>query len=443
MVTSISHTSWLSDYQLSNKQLFKSFFCSEYAIRHLNEAKASNSAKHYVIALIEFVPILGGIASLIERLAAKIWKPKDQSKNPLISLPKDETTEIASSPLHENNIDPSYLLDHDPIPTDSPRLHEIQAHYSKQGIPLHVCPKKPTKNYPFKRTERQSQLTHKLNNVEDWYHLDESQYTCEPGNAFELIKKALTAVQYIPMQELEIQLEKCVDTLNKEIGTTSYAIGIIPGKSFQWLASLASKHLEKLPDDWFSFPVNHGITSYLTVDKPIRDVRADVGVIFDDCTYSGEQLMAILYTLDGKKDQFFIVIPFMTTPAKERIENFISTAKSKFTLITSDRRIKTIGETMKDEDELKAFYSITIQHPQLTHYAAFSTKGEYRPIQTLCHTDWRLPDNTSYLTALSNGIMTPLLTKNTNAEDVDFILTGNFNPGTIPRPYQLATNNKK
>lgn len=59
---------FISDYTLSCSELFQSLFLSSYAFRHLEEAKIEPEHRwgHWIIATIEFVPLLGQTAMLIE-----------------------------------------------------------------------------------------------------------------------------------------------------------------------------------------------------------------------------------------------------------------------------------------------------------------------------------------------------------------------------------------
>ncbi len=63
----------LSNYHLTKKEIIQSCFASEYAFRHLSEAKKHPQYKwgHRLIAMIEFCPILGQITTLIESIIAK------------------------------------------------------------------------------------------------------------------------------------------------------------------------------------------------------------------------------------------------------------------------------------------------------------------------------------------------------------------------------------
>lgn len=64
---------YLSNYELSCLEIVQSLFVSEYGLRHLEQAKLDSERAwgHYTIALIQFVPVIGQIAMIIEWIAFK------------------------------------------------------------------------------------------------------------------------------------------------------------------------------------------------------------------------------------------------------------------------------------------------------------------------------------------------------------------------------------
>ncbi len=64
----------LTDYKLSCSELIQSLIVSEYGLRHLEEANLQPELRwgHRLIAVIEFVPVLGQIAMLIEWIVFKV-----------------------------------------------------------------------------------------------------------------------------------------------------------------------------------------------------------------------------------------------------------------------------------------------------------------------------------------------------------------------------------
>lgn len=74
----------LDDYQLTKWQVIQSVFVSDYAIRHWNCAIEQKSWGHLSIALLEFMPLVGVVASIIERVVVFIFD-KCTTKSPAFS----------------------------------------------------------------------------------------------------------------------------------------------------------------------------------------------------------------------------------------------------------------------------------------------------------------------------------------------------------------------
>lgn len=87
----------LPDYKLSCSELLQSLLVSEYGLRHLKQANLQPERRwgHRLIALIEFVPVLGQIAMLIEWIvfkALQVSPPKvliDSPPKPVDLTPKN------------------------------------------------------------------------------------------------------------------------------------------------------------------------------------------------------------------------------------------------------------------------------------------------------------------------------------------------------------------
>ncbi len=60
----------LNDYDLSKGEIFQSLFASEYALRHFSQANKTSGKKravHTIIGAVEIIPVIGPIASILER----------------------------------------------------------------------------------------------------------------------------------------------------------------------------------------------------------------------------------------------------------------------------------------------------------------------------------------------------------------------------------------
>lgn len=401
---------WLDNYCLTPKQILRSIVVSEYAFRHLAEAKASGKLSQYIISILEFIPILGGIASLIEGIAArKILKPA--TSYAILTLPHEE------------------------IPADRQDLKKIQKTIDKLGMPLHVQPKLPENSSPLKTKELEE-----LKQV----FLD-PDYACyyEDRKPLEknLLIRAADLFQHISMEDMNRALSQCVQELNRALhseGHPAYAVGFNCGKSSQWVASLALKDLDYLPEDWGNTPVNVGTTSFATVNKTVRNVTADTLVLFDDCSYSGDQIYNILFSLlkktqgsyhpsHNKFQRIYVVIPFMSQGALDRLKIYDPIVK----VITSPTKIKAFKDAFASEEiaQLKDAYVVHTN----TNQVVYGLGGAYFDGNiTACYTDWRtVPDSVSFLKTVGNGI------KRINSKG-ESETVGVLNYESSTRPYALS-----
>lgn len=70
---------FLTNYSLSVSEILQSLFISEYGLRHLAHSKTETQYKwgHTFIAIVELCPLIGLIATVIERIVAKYWLIQD------------------------------------------------------------------------------------------------------------------------------------------------------------------------------------------------------------------------------------------------------------------------------------------------------------------------------------------------------------------------------
>jgi hypothetical protein len=73
----------LPNYQLSCMELLQSLVVSQYGLRHLEQAYLQPEHKwgHRLIALIEFIPVIGQIAMLVERIAFQVLQSSSSKNN--------------------------------------------------------------------------------------------------------------------------------------------------------------------------------------------------------------------------------------------------------------------------------------------------------------------------------------------------------------------------
>ena len=399
----------LDDYSWKNAVVWQNFAGH---VKAAKEARVSGDCKgriiHNLIAIAEFLPILSQLASIIELLVVRIFKKSQvDEKKPLIA----ETID-SGEPINPNKILTDELL-------------EKQNILNQRKVPLRVNPAIPIKEYSVD-----------MKRASEWIE------ACD-GDSKNLAKKLLQNIQHITFKQLEDNLRICVQKLNRHLNEShvkEYSIGLSIGKSQQWVASLAIENLDVLPSSHFTLgdqgtvitasyhgPNNFVPKSELTASK----VKEKAMVIFDDSSYSGTQLAGNLHAIDRAlkdKKKMYVIVPFLSTRAKEFLEH------TKFhnlnvVLITSDFSIKMLSDIFTEE-ELNLVDKIC----QINRY------------QTLCYTDWRLPDPTSTYSGLSQGLYSltadgeSKFTRDAKIKDELRMRDYSFRlvPNKIPRPYGLT-----
>lgn len=94
----------LANYHLNKKECLQSFFISEIGLRHAREAlkKGSNWRGHVIIAIVELIPGLGFIASLIEKIVV-VCHGKFHAKKGGISQKLLSKADFSNSSAHIKN----------------------------------------------------------------------------------------------------------------------------------------------------------------------------------------------------------------------------------------------------------------------------------------------------------------------------------------------------
>jgi len=264
-----------------------------------------------------------------------------------------------------------------------------------------------------------------------------------------MAQKIVKNIQHITFKQLEEQLKLCVNSFNTCLindGVTRYSVGLVIGKSQQWITSLAIENLELLPSSYFHLGRRGTILgiSYKGENNWVPKNSINVGkikedelVIFDDCSYSGDQLIGNLCSINKNlktKKKLYLVVPFMSKETKDYVDN-IKLKKLDIKLITSDIRISAKTDIF-NEEELEMLGNLCFTR----------SNGE-----TLCYTDWRLPDSTSTLRLFSDKTGFPSMCKNGRTklhqveEEKGKIRPADikknyyqFIPTGIPRPYGLT-----
>jgi hypothetical protein len=283
---------------------------------------------------------------------------------------------------------------------DDERLNKIQKNIEEKKIPLHVCPKRPKESY----------LIHP-EKAEEYIQLIFEDYRAP-------MKKAVDNIQHISMKKFEGALKTCLQTLETQLNSCPYSVGLNYWKSNQWVASLALKDLDPIPTSHFCL-FKPDSKELKTIQPPsVKDVREQTLVLFDDCSYSGNQIIGNLVKIADEmqtnkmnKKTLYLVIPFITKQAKISIENFTKTHENcknylDIHLITSEERIKTVNEIFTPE-ELGQLDKI-IMFPN----EAFSGPSSGSLYRTLCYTDWDNEGKISTVIGFGNNMMVPGVEQN-------------------------------
>lgn len=272
-------------------------------------------------------------------------------------------------------------------------LLPIQRHYRKKRIPLRAHPQVPKISH--KPSEEQ------INN-----------YANKLPEEFKTVfKTAVDNLQHVTLSNLEESLKSCVLELNQHLKQTEeagksadYSVGISCGKSNQWVASLASKHTEKLPNSWCSLydgTKSKGLSVPIYQNDFSRATENNF-VFYDDCSYSGTQMCTLINNLkthlaiqNSKEEKpepktLYVVVPYITKTALNKIKA-LDSESLKIVPIYS-KTILTINEVFPEKTDYVKF--------QMLLGNGFRSEG-----QTLTYTDWRKPDDVSFNQVFGSNTM--------------------------------------
>lgn len=275
---------------------------------------------------------------------------------------------------------------HDPLPQDdsetAKHLRAVQSELDTRGIPLHVCPPRPTRQF----TIDQANVMAYRNRLP---LADQAKFD-----------QLIPLMSCLSMREFEATLQACVSELNAYLDqhkvSEAYSVAMVAGKSLQWVASLAVSSLSVLPTSWLSLPHCQGTIGLNTpnVSKHFESFGNEKAVVlFDDCSWSGDQLMGNLNKLYANAplhlQHVCLVIPYMSETAFQRASNWVEPFKKKgitLKVITGPEHFKTVGSVFDDE----AFRELNADNHNIVGRLGFLRN------QTLFLTEWRYPDNTSF-----------------------------------------------
>lgn len=241
-----------------------------------------------------------------------------------------------------------------PSPPPSEKCKKIQEELDRRGVELNANPPLPEPGH-FKKVEESIEENLK-------------KYPADSP-----ILKLYAKLQKFTIKDLEIKLKGCVEELSlalKKMGSPDYAVGIVEGKSNQWVAELALKYMDQLPSHAFFT----GINDNGSVDAPGNctpsKIQEKVVVLFDDNSCTGCQIERNLETIFYQsiemktKITVFVVVPFMKIdpaqikkykPLRLTVCNpeKLKKANVDIKIITSDTRIQKVSDAIKDEKEVE------------------------------------------------------------------------------------------
>lgn len=292
-------------------------------------------------------------------------------------------------------------------------LDAIQRTIDKRKIPLQLFPKRPETTYEPNLKNAQAYVA-KL-----------------PQEDQPAMQKAIDKIQYISMKKFDAALSDCVQELDRQIGQEKYNIGIVCGKSNQWVSSLALKTLKNLPNSWSSLGDSQGtmgLSDVPRMESNYYHAKEKTMVLFDDVGYSGRQMKGNVSRILEQKPgmHLYVVVPFISALAIERLREAGESHKGRVTLITTNERVETMGKMFTPEEEAVM--------KKYTRY-----EGDHN--LTLAYTDWRYPDSWSFLPGFGSSGSRQPGTKRTIDEDDDGMLKPEQYflpaPGSIKRPYGI------
>ena len=199
-------------------------------------------------------------------------------------------------------------------------------------------------------------------------------------------------LRVISYDELQIRFHECLTQFHEHMQGKEYTVTVSKEKSSFWMAQMALPQLDKwglLPSD--SCIHAHDIftgTNWRGVPEENDDI-----VLFDDCSYSGDQLCNMITKLNDamsvyeRTANFTVVVPFLSVRAKSRLESLAGLSHHlHLTVITSqDELNNNCGDLFTDEE---------IDYAMVHDLVLEKRYHNFKPL-SLVATDWKIPDNNS------------------------------------------------
>lgn len=388
-----------------NELTFTNFF-KIYSLEPSSDNLTSTDRKIAWVATIALGLFTGGLLQLVTWAIKKCYSllPSNSKTEEKIDETAEVVTKTADVMFSFDELTSGLTKRSD---TESGTLEDaITAEMRAKGIPLVSTPNLPTREFHpnhdavteyidgwAKFHAEAEEPKPKFKDVyEGEFHATEAQLAA--------LKKAMAAVQYISVDQLTTDLQELTVQLNQSfenLGIKSYSAGMSCGKSQQWVHSLALKHLILRPSSWFSLAKHQGTCD--SIEKPELDfnletVKEETIVIYDDCAYTGTQLVGNINQIakdpKAKKRNVFVVVPYMSKTALAKFKGCEKAFKNFQIFTKIDRPIKLVTETFTPTEIHTLEWAHCFYHP----------KGGQRfrgYDQTFCYTSWRYPDGTSFV----------------------------------------------
>jgi hypothetical protein len=332
----------------------------------------------------------------------------DDDETPILSISPSISRGVRSSPLFFDELPsrqtvkmpppvpsaiskPSHSASSVPLPADYKSLWDK---YSVKVIPK-------TKDYTV---EEQEDVDLEIAGL--WIEQHEEEY-------HEALLALVSKVKRISFSEFITTLRASIESFNRESSVwkdLTYTVLVQSGKSNQWVAELAMAYLSIKPECFLDLGIKDAkaFISYLdeleTLNKRNKRIQyPEKIVLFDDGSYSGKQMCDHVNALFSKffslKEHAsvkiptcYIVIPFMTKYAEEKLEELAKRYKHVF--IAAHVIIPSVEDAIGDKtlsDRLNELFWKNFERD-----GSAATRGIY-------YFDHKIPNSVSFVEALSTG----------------------------------------
>ncbi len=200
-----------------------------------------------------------------------------------------------------------------------------------------------------------------------------------------------------------------LENVNPKLRT---AVGVVPSKSNEWVTKIAMSRFKML-SGFPCFNIDHKARLNLQRSMETAIERREYVnlpqqiILFDDGSYSGDQMVnhveSMIQTLKhkAKETTIFVLVPYMTTRARARLDAIQAMLESEYPniklAIADHETIQTVKELLSDDDyrQIRAIYPVLTEDDSGITLTCF---------------DHKLPNSQSFfepVAPLIKGIVTP------------------------------------